>query len=196
MEEKILNEEASLELISQMIRNTRRKLEDGNGISFLVWGYTTFVISLAVYFSIKATGDYHYNFLWFLTPVLGSIGMSIFKRNKTKHGGHAMNFIDRTIRNIWMVIGIAAFLTSVGASFARFPILSVMLLLLGIGTALTGLTIKFKLVVISGFIGMLSCVVPFFINGYEQILVFGVICLIMMVIPGHILNYQGRRKNV
>jgi len=196
MEEKILNEEASLELISQMIRNTRRKLEDGNGISFLVWGYTTFVISLAVYFSIKATGDYHYNFLWFLTPVLGSIGMSIFKRNKTKHGGHAMNFIDRTIRNIWMVIGIAAFLTSVGASFVRFPILSVMLLLLGIGTALTGLTIKFKLVVISGFIGMLSCVVPFFINGYEQILVFGVICLIMMVIPGHILNYQGRRKNV
>jgi len=196
MEEKILNEEASLELISQMIRNTRRKLEDGNGISFLVWGYTTFVISLAVYFFIKTTGDYHYNFLWFLTPVLGSIGMSIFKRNKTKHGGHAMNFIDRTIRNIWMVIGIAAFLTSVGASFARFPILSVMLLLLGIGTALTGLTIKFKLVVISGFIGMLSCVVPFFINGYEQILVFGVICLIMMVIPGHILNYQGRRKNV
>ena len=196
MEEKILNEEASLELISQMIRNTRRKLEDGNGISFLVWGYTTFVISLAVYFSIKATGDYHYNFLWFLTPVLGSIGMSIFKRNKTKHGGHAMNFIDRTIRNIWMVIGIAAFLTSVGASFARFPILSVMLLLLGIGTALTGLTIKFKLVVISGFIGMLSCVVPFFINGYEQILVFGVICLIMMVIPGHILNYQGRKKHV
>jgi len=191
-----LNEEASLELISQMIRNTRRKLEDGNGISFLVWGYTTFVISLAVYFFIKTTGDYHYNFLWFLTPVLGSIGMSIFKRNKTKHGGHAMNFIDRTIRNIWMVIGIAAFLTSVGASFARFPILSVMLLLLGIGTALTGLTIKFKLVVISGFIGMLSCVVPFFINGYEQILVFGVICLIMMVIPGHILNYQGRRKNV
>ena len=191
-----MNEEASLELISQMIRNTRRKLEDGNGISFLVWGYTTFVISLAVYFSIKATGDYHYNFLWFLTPVLGSIGMSIFKRNKTKHGGHAMNFIDRTIRNIWMVIGIAAFLTSVGASFVRFPILSVMLLLLGIGTALTGLTIKFKLVVISGFIGMLSCVVPFFINGYEQILVFGVICLIMMVIPGHILNYQGRRKNV
>jgi hypothetical protein len=196
MEEKILNEEASLELISQMIRNTRRKLEDGNGISFLVWGYTTFVISLAVYFFIKTTGDYHYNFLWFLTPVLGSIGMSIFKRNKTKHGGHAMNFIDRTIRNIWMVIGIAAFLTSVGASFARFPILSVMLLLLGIGTALTGLTIKFKLVVISGFIGMLSCVVPFFINGYEQILVFGVICLIMMVIPGHILNYQGRKKHV
>lgn len=191
-----MNEEASLELISQMIRNTRRKLEDGNGISFLVWGYTTFVISLAVYFSIKTTGDYHYNFLWFLTPVLGSIGMSIFKRNKTKHGGHAMNFIDRTIRNIWMVIGIAAFLTSVGAFFARFPILSVMLLLLGIGTALTGLTIKFKLVVISGFVGMLSCVVPFFIKGYEQILVFGVICLIMMVIPGHILNYQGRRKHV
>ena len=196
MEEKNLNEEASLELISQMIRNSRRKLEDGNGISFLIWGYTTFVISLSVYFFINATGDYHYNYLWFLTPVIGYIGMAVSKRDKTKHSGHAMNFIERAIGNVWMVIGIAAFLTSVGASFVRFPILSVMLLLLGIGTAITGLTIKFKPVIISGFIGMLSCAVPFFMKGYEQILVFGFICLIMMVIPGHILNYQGRKRHV
>jgi len=196
MEENNLNEKASLELISQMITNSRRKLEDGNGIPFLIWGYTTFFVSLAVFFFINATNDYHYHFLWFLIPVIGSIGMYISKRNKIKQSGHAMNFIERIIGNIWLVIGIAAFIVSVGAFFVRIPILPLTILLMGIGTTLTGLAIKFKPVIISGFIGMASCVVPFVMNGNEQILVFGIIYLIMMVIPGHILNYRGRQKHV
>ena len=196
MEEKNLNEKASLELISQMITNSRRKLEDGNGIPFLIWGYATFFVSLMVYFFINATGDYHYHFLWFLIPVIGSIGMTVSKRNKTKHAGHALNFIERVIGNIWMVIGIASFIASVGAFLVRYPVLPLMLLLMGIGTALTGLTIKFKPVIISGFIGMASCVLPFIIDGNGQILVFGVIYLMMMVVPGHILNYKGRKKYV
>jgi len=196
MEEKNLTEKASLELISQMITNSRRKLEDGNGIPFLIWGYATFFVSLMVYFFINATGDYHYHFLWFLIPVIGSIGMTVSKRNKTKHAGHALNFIERVIGNIWMVIGIASFIASVGAFLVRYPVLPLMLLLMGIGTALTGLTIKFKPVIISGFIGMASCVLPFIIDGNGQILVFGVIYLMMMVVPGHILNYKGRKKYV
>jgi hypothetical protein len=196
MEEKNLNEKASLELISQMITNSRQKLEDGNGIPFLVWGYTTFFVSLAVFFFINATGDYHYHFLWFLIPVIGSIGMFISKRSKVKHAGHALNFIDRVIGNIWLVIGVAAFLISIGSFYVRIPILPLMLLLMGIGTALTGLVIKFKPVIISGFIGMVSCAVPFVLKGNEQILVFGAIYLIMMVVPGHILNCKGRNKHV
>lgn len=196
MEEKNLSEKDSLELISQMIRNSRQKLEDGNGIPFLIWGYTTFFVSLAVFFFINATGDYHYHFLWFLIPLIGSIGMFITQRSKAKYSGHVTNFIDRAIGNIWMVIGIAAFIISVGAFFVRIPILSLVLLLMGIGTALTGLVIKFKPVTISGFIGMASCVAPFLLKGNEQILVFGIIYLIMMVIPGHILNFKGKRKDV
>lgn len=196
MEEKNLNEKASLELISQMITSSRRKLEDGNGIPFLIWGYTTFFVALAVFFFINTTGDHHYHYLWFLIPVIGFVGMFIAKRNKAKHAGHAMNFIERVIANIWMVIGIAAFIISVGAFFVRIPILSLVLLLMGIGTTLTGLTIKFKPVIISGLIGMASCVLPFIMEGNEQILVFGIIYLIMMVVPGHILNCKGRKKNV
>lgn len=196
MEAKNLNEKESLELISQMIRSSRQKIEDGNGIPFLIWGYTTFLVSLAVFFFINATGDYHYHFLWFLIPVIGSIGMFISERSKAKHAGHALNFIERVIGNIWMVIGIAAFIISIGAFFVRIPILPLMILLMGIGTALTGLVIKFKPAIISGFIGMASCVIPFLVKGNEQILVFGTIYLIMVVVPGHILNYKGRKKHV
>jgi hypothetical protein len=67
---------------------------------------------------------------------------------------------------------------------------------MGMGTALTGLVIKFRPLIISGFIGMASCIVPFIIQGNVQIIVFGVIYLAMMVIPGHILNYKGKKKDV
>lgn len=196
MEDKNFTEKASLELISQMITSSRRKLEDGNGIRFLIWGYTTFFVSLLVYYFIYTTSDYHYHFLWFLIPVIGSVGMFISKRNQAKQFGHAMNFIERVIGNIWLVIGIAAFMCSISAFLVRIPVLPLMLLLMGIGTTLTGLTIKFKPVIISGIIGMASCVVPFVMKGNEQILVFGFIYLIMMVIPGHIINFKGRTKHV
>ena len=193
MEAKNLSEKESLELISQMIRNSRLKLEERNGVPFLIWGYTTFFVSLLVFFLVNTTGDYHYHWFWFLIPVVGSTGMFITQKRNVKH---AMNFIDRVIGTIWMVNGIAAFLITLGAFYYRIPILPLMLLLMGMGTAMTGLVIKFKPVIVSGFIGMASCVVPFLMKGNEQIIVFGVIYLVMMVIPGHILNFKGKRKDV
>ena len=39
MEDRKLNEKESLELITQMIQNTRRNLDAGGGNMFLLWGY-------------------------------------------------------------------------------------------------------------------------------------------------------------
>ncbi len=193
MEEKNLNEQESLELISQMIRNTKQRLEDGSGLPFLIWGYTTFFVSMAVYYFLNKTGNPQYNWLWFGIPVIGAMGMFVSQKTKQKH---SKNYIDRVIANIWTVMGIAAFFTSFSAFFVRIPVLPMMILLMGIGTALTGLVIKFKPVIVSGFIGMASCVIPYIIHDNIQIVVFGFIFLIMMVIPGHILNYQRRRNHV
>jgi len=193
MEERKLNEKESLELISQMIRNTKQRLEDGSGKPFLIWGYTTFIVSLVVFYFINMTGNYFYHWIWFAIPIIGSILMLLFSRNDKKHG---FTFIDRIIGNIWTVLGIAAVMISLSAFFVRIPILPLMLLLMGIGTTLTGLVIQFKPVILSGILGMVSCVLPFLMPGSEQILVFGFMFLIMMVIPGHILNYNGRKMHV
>ena len=46
MEDRKLNEKESLELIAQMIRNTRRNLDAGGGNMFLLWGYVGAVVTL------------------------------------------------------------------------------------------------------------------------------------------------------
>ena len=57
MEDKVLTEKESLDLISQMIRNTRSRLEDNSGIPFLIWGYTTVIVAVIVWSLVTTSGN-------------------------------------------------------------------------------------------------------------------------------------------
>ena len=71
MEDKVLTEKESLDLISQMIRNTRSRLEDNSGIPFLIWGYTTVIVAVVVWSLVTTSGNYLWHWLWFAIPVFG-----------------------------------------------------------------------------------------------------------------------------
>ena len=62
MEERKLNEKESLELIAQMIQNTKNRLETNCGMPFLFWGYTTLFVSLLVWFLVVTTGNYYWQY--------------------------------------------------------------------------------------------------------------------------------------
>lgn len=191
MEDKQLNEKESLELIAQMIRNTQQRLEKGNGLPFLIWGYTTVLVSLAVWYLFSTTGNPQWNYLWFLIPVIGYPLMMRAIR-KTEKG--VTTYIDKIIAYVWIVFGISGFVVSTSAIFLwSLPILFIVILMMGIGTAITGLIIQFKPIIYSGFAGIILSYLCLIIKGYESILVFAFIFLIMMVIPGHILYSKGRK---
>jgi hypothetical protein len=107
MEEKQLNEKESLELITQMIRNTQQRIEKGNGIPFLIWGYTTVLVSLLVWYMLKSTGNDYWNLLWFLIPSIGFTAMTITMQKENKG---VKTYLDKVIMYVWIVVGIAAFL--------------------------------------------------------------------------------------
>ena len=56
MNDRVLNEKESLELIAQMIQNTKSRMTRNSGAPFLIWGYTTIIVSLLVWFLLKETG--------------------------------------------------------------------------------------------------------------------------------------------
>ena len=64
MNDRVLNEKESLELIAQMIQNTKSRMTRNSGAPFLIWGYTTIIVSLLVWFLLKETGNYHWQWLW------------------------------------------------------------------------------------------------------------------------------------
>lgn len=68
MEEKKISEQESLELINQMIEQTRRDSTVGSGNTFLIWGYVCMVVSLAV-FVAAYTGPGAWGWLYLGIPV-------------------------------------------------------------------------------------------------------------------------------
>jgi len=195
MEDKQLNEKESLELIAQMIRNTQKKMEKGSGIAFLIWGYVTIAVSLTVWYLLGKTGNPNWNFLWFAIPVIGFPVMLLTMRKKT---ALPKTYIDKVISYGWIVVGVSALIPSIAAAVIHdFPVLFLVVLLISIGTAITGFVIKFLPLVISGFMGMLLSILCLALRAsLDSILVFAALFLLVQVIPGHILNYKSRRSHV
>lgn len=191
MDNKKLNEKESLELIAQMIQNTKSEMAKNAGSPFLIWGYMTVIVSLLIWYLLKETGNYQWQWLWFLLPAVSFPATLWFARKQEQK---VKTYIDRIIGYVWIVFGLGGFLISSVATFYwKLPVLFIVLLIMGMGTALTGLILKMKLVIICGTMGALFSLGCLFIHGIDQILLFGLAFIFMMIVPGHYLN--GLAKN-
>lgn len=193
MEEKNLNSKESLELISQMIQATKSKLERGGSVYILVWGYISLLTTIAVYTALTFTHDPHYNWLWFAIPVIGGPVMAFFKGKNHKN---VTTFIDRIINYVWIVIGGVIMIVPFVSIFLnfRFPILMVIGTLVSIGVILTGLIIQFRFFWICGILSVGLSFSTLFINGMDQIIIYGIMLIICMIVPGHILKLKENRQ--
>ena len=144
MEEKRLDAAESLALIGRMIENTRNDMERNAGRPFLVWGYVTLLTTLLVWGTVVQTGEPRWNLLWLLIPLLGGT-LTYFTRGKRTEG-RVHTFVDRVLGSVWLVAGLTASFLSLVALFTpiRLPILFVILLTMGMGTAATGLILRFR----------------------------------------------------
>jgi hypothetical protein len=202
MDEKVLSHEESLALITRMIQNTHAKLGAGSGSPFLIWGYTTVLTTLLVFVFYLWTNNPHTQWLWFLIPVLG--GVLSWQRSSQNKAVRPVTYIDRMIAYIWLVCGIIGVVVSVltmltsvdllGHWIWRFPILFVITLIMGMGTTLTGLAIRFKPVAAGGIVGLCGALALSFVAGIYQFPLFAAIFILMMIIPGHLLNAAARRE--
>jgi len=193
MEEKNFSEKESLELISRMIQNTQRRMEQGTGTPMLIWGFATVITTLIVWYMVKSTQNYQWNGLWFMIPALGTVGMFLMKRPRKG----VRTYIDKVIFYIWLVLGCTGLLISCLCIFHvmwSFPILFVIIIIMGMGAILTGLVSGFKPFVIGGILGILVGIAQHIISGYDiTMLLFAFAFVIMMIIPGFILNYRARK---
>jgi hypothetical protein len=194
MEDKVLTEKESLDLISQMIRNTRSRLEDNSGIPFLIWGYTTVIVAVVVWSLVTTSGNYLWHWLWFAIPVFGGTLWLLHNKKQLNNRSRVITFVDRAISHVWMMFGIASFMISIISFLTYIPILFIVLLTMGMATAITGLIIRFKPIIFSGFIGILFSPLCVIVRDTSSILIFAAIFVLMMVIPGHMLNYTAKRR--
>ena len=192
MENSKMDVTESIEIISRMICNTRRNIERSSYRPFLIWGYTTIIVALAVWFCVGITQDSVWFWLWFAIPVIGCVAMYLFGRRSTVKG-YVRTPIDRAISYLWIVLGLAGFIASI-FSFVRYmDILFLIVLLMASGTAITGFILQFRVLIAAGLAGLILSVLFLFIEGIDQCLIFAAIFFVMTVVPGHIIQYRLRK---
>ena len=204
MKDLNFTEKESLELISQMIQQSKKNLEIGDGNILLYYGYTAIILAITVYTLVHVTHDAVWSSIWFLMflPfILISVANNRSKPQVTTH-------IDKAINSTWSILGwlfllsvvIIAIFGLVVGTFYFSLMLPLSLLYAGIGISITGVIINFKLMIYTPLVAfiaaiyMLISLIPgSFISNWWNLL-FGASFLIMMIIPGHLLNHKAKES--
>ncbi|MDR1200385.1 MAG: hypothetical protein LBL58_01980 [Tannerellaceae bacterium] len=189
MEDRKMNEKESLELIAQMIRNTRNKLAVGSGRPFLLFGYAGVVFALAIWFLLRATDAWQWNLLWFVLPLIfWPVVIRIYRNMMDK-----TTYVDRIVKYIWILTGFTILIAcGFTVIFVRMESLFFSALLLGMSTTLTGLAVRIPPVTIAGIAGMIISPAALWLHDENRLLLLAALFVLVFVVPGHILNYKSK----
>lgn len=200
MLESKFSEKESIELISQMIKQTRQNMELGSGNIFLYYGYSAVVVSVAVFSLFQLTQNAAWSALWFLMFLPGIL----IKLKNAKQKPQVVTYMDKAINNTWSIVGSLFALTAVailligytvGFKFVDFALmLPLCLLYAGIGTSLTGVITNIPILIYTPIVAFIVAIYMLMALTMGETataswhLYFGISFLVMMVIPGHVLN--------
>ena len=203
MEEKKFTEKESLELISHMIQATRKNLVKDQGNYFIIYGYTAAILSVIIYTLLRMIPTPWWWAGWFLMFLPVIILLLKGKRNSPT----IVTYTDSMVNKVWQVVGTLFSLTvlvmlalSLLVGKCDFMLmLPLCLLYASIGTAITGLVIREKCLSytpFAGFVFAIYMLMNYTINNSIDIrwnLYFGLSFVIMMIIPGHVLNNKSEK---
>ena len=210
MEEKKLNNQESLELITMMINKSERQLHIGQGNLLLWWGYTSAIVGILVGVSLLLTGGNPMcNWLWFLICIVGGIGMAvIIRKDKSRIEKSPLTYVDRLTSNLWCTIGclfgIGTLMSIVFNLLGKDTwviMLILAFLLSGIGSNIQGYIFREKSMTWGGAFSMvaglfvLCCVLAGVKLLVHWIIPLFVLCFVAtMIIPGHVLNAKAKKQ--
>lgn len=187
-----------------MIQQTKQNLQVGSGNLLLYYGYISVLVSIAVYLMCHFTSQMYWHSLWFIL----FIPMIYEKCFQKKREILVVTYADKAIANVWRVIDSLLVLTVLTILlmglftkvFVFIPMLPLSLLYVGIGTACTGVIMNEKSMTyfpVISFVVSIYMLIDLLIYGsfrLEWNLLGGLSFLLMLVIPGHILNYKSQKQ--
>ncbi len=207
MEEKKLNSQESLAIITEMIDRTKSRLHMGDGNMLLLWGYLTVGITALVWGLLHIYPHSLVLCLFFLIWIIGSIGSArISARTQVEKG--VTTYTDRISQSVWRMVGWSSIILTLVCllltyGFNKYSSWNSMyvypLLIVGMAESFQGIVINEKSLVRGGFVGitaglatlaMLTGGVKFNLDWFFPMFILSFIC--MLIVPGHILNHKAK----
>lgn len=205
MEDRKLSEKESLDIIAQMINSSKRNMEVGSGNVLLYWGYFTVLLSVVISSLIVYTQNYIWSWGWMLMFAVGPV--ISYKQRGCEPA--VVTYTDKTISKVWQVFGcmfgltfvlIAVFCALYGQSVDFILMLPLSLLYCGLGVSINGIILREKWMIYSpvvAFVLVIYMLMSLINHGPVTVLwylYFGLSFVVMMIIPGHILNNKAKNN--
>lgn len=208
MEEKEITSQESMAIINEMIQRSKTRHFIGDGNILLMWGYLVVGVAALVWVLLALTHHPAMNWFWFLIWIIGGIATPVMARKRRDKTG-ATTYADKICDSVWSVVGYSAIaLTFICLGFLLFggkdawnSMLMLPLLIVGFAEIVQGVVIREKSLVWGGGIGILAgvytlcCIsggVPLYAWWFMPMFI--VTFALMMIVPGHILNYKSRKE--
>ena len=191
MEEKeVLTSEQRLAIIEQMINTAQGKIMD-NSFHFLLWGWVVALANLGHFYLMSYTNYSNPEIVWLVCLPAGIVsGIYGYKQGKK---AISRSYIDRISMWIWLVFIFGLVTVIFFGAKINFMVNPMIMLLTGMATFLSGITIKFKPLIIGGIVFWLACVLGFMSSMENQTLIAAMAITLGYIIPGYLLKSQ--RKN-
>lgn len=187
MEEKLLSEQESLQLITKMINQAKNNYYE-SGLGALLWGFTNFICFVLVY-CMESFSWFKFPFNPFYLMGVTFILQFYFDRKEKKYR-KVVTLKDQVCEYIWISFGIAVLILTIAGGITNigYIVLPLLLLLFGIPTFATGLINKFLPFIIGGIACWVFCIIALFYKTDFTYLPVAAGTGIAWIIPGFILR--------
>lgn len=188
MKEQEMSPEQSMDLISSMINRARRRYTD-NSFYFRLWGWIVLLAS-GIHFYLLEYTEYPYPFIGWTLNIVGMIA-SIYRSTKDSKKKRVANYTDHVYGWMWVALGVGMFTIIFNGELLGWSVVPFILLLVAIGTFVSGAMMKFVPLQIGGIVLWLLCFLAFRVSESYQMLVMS-ISMLAYLIPGYIMKYNAR----
>jgi len=194
MDKSILTPEESFNLINKHISNFKMNYKD-NGKFFLLWGWILTFACFSHFFILRILHSKEaYDLIGLFSIgnwavfIFGAFIILYFMNRKISKDKKVYSHLESYIKNLWTVSGVSMFI----ATFLSFKLglvpPTMILLITGIATTITGLFIKFKPLVFGGMAFFIFSIATTFVSNENTLLISGLAIICGYLIPGYLLK--------
>ncbi len=163
MEDKNLTPKESLSLISQMIENSKTRMNE-NGFIYLLWGWLMSICAIAQFVLLQLE-YYEINYYPYFLAIPAGIYTGIYYARESKKE-EGSGFLGNIFAALWISVALNILITAFVFSFTfNINPIPFILMFLGIGTIVSGQILHFKILIFGGIIcnllGIATIIIPF-----------------------------------
>jgi len=189
--EKEFSNEDSLKLINEMIGRAKKSYVT-KGTAAVVWGVLIVICSLITWAQIQFKFDLPFDIWWLTVAALVTQVYFAIKEKKTK------NFVshdENVMTYVWSTFGICIFILSFyNSKFGTQDSSSLIMMLYGIPTFITGGVFKFRPMILGGLICWVATIISIFTASNIDMLLMAACGLFAWLIPGIILWKKYKKQ--